>query len=318
MAKLFRTNWAAKALLVLVIGVLLVIDPGPLVGMIMLFVLVVPFEKLFPRHPQRLRRPGLETDLLYGLAGRVLAVIGLVVGGALGVLSLLWVPGLLLRPVVALLPSPLKAVAGFLLFDALVYWAHRLSHEVPFLWRFHVIHHSSKQMDWVSGVRAHPLDGLVVAPVFVFLISAGFSPKLSGAFVIVQLVVGLFLHANVRWRWRPLHRIVITPEFHHWHHANEPDAHNTNYSTFLPVWDLVFGTYFMPADRRPQVYGAGDRIPDSLTAQLWLPLRDLPTPWSVMRHPLISLHRLRAGLRRGWQQILSSTTRTRRPEPAGT
>jgi sterol desaturase/sphingolipid hydroxylase (fatty acid hydroxylase superfamily) len=317
MTKLLRSRRAPRAFLALVVGALLVINPAPLVGVIVLFVLVVPFEKLFPRHRQRLRRPGLGTDLVYGLAGRGLAVFGLVVGAALGVLSLLWVPGLVLRPVVALLPSPFKAVVAFLLFDALVYWAHRWSHEVPFLWRFHVIHHSSKQMDWVSGVRAHPLDGLVVAPVFVFLISAGFSPKLSGAFVIVQFVVGLFLHANVRWRWRPLHRVVITPEFHHWHHADEADAHHTNYSTFLPVWDLLFGTYFMPADRRPQVYGAGESVPDSLTAQLWQPLRGLPTPWSVMRHPVISLRRLRANLRRGWQQILTSTTRSRRPVSIG-
>jgi sterol desaturase/sphingolipid hydroxylase (fatty acid hydroxylase superfamily) len=303
--------------LALGIAVLLRINPAPIVGVILLFVLVVPFEKLFPRHPQRLRRPGLGTDLVYGLAGRGLAVVGLVVGAAIGVVSLLWVPGLLLRPVVGLLPGPMKVVVAFLLFDLLVYWAHRWSHEVPFLWRFHVIHHSSKQMDWVSGVRAHPLDGIVVAPVFVFLIAAGFNPKLSGAFVIVQLVVGLFLHANVRWRWRPLHRVVITPEFHHWHHADEVDAHYTNYSTFLPVWDLMFGTYFMPAVRRPQVYGAADYVPDRLSGQLWQPLRGLPTPWSVARHPVVSGRRLRINLRRGWQQIVTSTTRTRRPASVG-
>jgi len=304
-------------LLALGIIVLLRINPAPIVGVILLFVLVVPFEKLFPRHRQRLRRPGLGTDLVYGLAGRGLAVAGLVVGAVIGVLSLLWVPGLLLRPVVGLLPGPLKVGVAFVLFDLLVYWAHRWSHEVPFLWRFHVIHHSSKQMDWVSGVRAHPLDGIVVAPVFVFLVAAGFNPKLSGAFVIVQLVVGLFLHANVRWRWRPLHRVVITPEFHHWHHADEIDAHYTNYSTFLPVWDLMFGTYFMPAVRRPQVYGAVDFVPESLTGQLWQPLRGLPTPWSVGRHPVVSGRRLRINLRRGWQQIVTSSTRTRRPVSVG-
>jgi len=303
--------------LALVIGALLVINPTPLVGVILLFVLVVPFEKLFPRHAQQLRRPGLGTDLVYGLAGRGLAIFGLVVGATFGALSLLWVPGLLLRPLMALLPHPLKVAVAFLLFDALVYWGHRWSHEVPFLWRFHVIHHSSKQMDWVSGVRAHPLDGVVVAPPLVLLISAGFSPKLGGALVIVQLTVGLFLHANVRWRWSPLHRVVITPEFHHWHHADEPDARHTNYSTFLPVWDLLFGTYFMPADRRPQVYGTAQFVPDSLAAQLWQPLRGLPTPWSVMRHPLISLRRLGTNLRRGGQQILSSTTRSRMPASVG-
>jgi sterol desaturase/sphingolipid hydroxylase (fatty acid hydroxylase superfamily) len=318
MARVLRSRWVGKAALVIAIGTLLRINPAPLVAVIGLFVLVVPFEKLFPRHPQRLRRPGLGTDLLYGLAGRGLAFFGLVVGGALGVLSLLWVPGLLLRPTVALLPRPVRTVLAFLLFDALVYWGHRWSHELPFLWRFHLIHHSSKQMDWVSGVRAHPLDGLVVAPVVVFLISAGFSPQLSGAFVVMQLAVGLFLHANVRWRWRPLHRVVVTPEFHHWHHADEPDAQFTNYATFLPVWDVLFGTYFMPTDRRPQRYGTGEFVPQSLTAQLWQPLRGLPTPWWVAGHPLAALCRLRAGLYRGWKQILTSTSRIQRSVSVGT
>jgi len=318
MTRLRHRRWARLGALAVVIGGLLAFNPSPLAGVVLLFVVVTPFEKLFPRHPQRLRRPGLGTDLVYALAGRGLSVLGLVVGAAIGVLSLVWVPALLLRPLVALLPHWLTAVAAFLLFDALVYWAHRWSHEVPFLWRFHVIHHSSKQMDWLSGVRAHPLDGFVVAPAFVFLLAAGFNAKLGGVLVIVQIAVGLFLHANVRWRWRPLHRVVITPEFHHWHHADELGAHNTNYSTFLPVWDLLFGTYFMPAGRRPQVYGAAEPVPDGLTAQLMHPLRGLPTPWSVVRTPRASARRLRANLRRGWGQIVASSTRTRRPASVGT
>src|ERR1700730_12609660 len=104
MTNLLRSRWALRPLLALVIGALLIINPTPLFGVIVLFVLVVPFEKLFPRHQQRLRRPGLGTDLVYLLAGRGLAVFGLVVGVAIGVLSLLWVPGLLLRPFVGLLP----------------------------------------------------------------------------------------------------------------------------------------------------------------------------------------------------------------------
>jgi len=109
------------------------------------------------------------------------------------------------------------------------------------------VHHSTEQLDWVSGFRNHPFDGAIVAPPFFFLIAAGFDATFTGVLAVVQLVTGLFLHANVRWRWRPLHRIVITPEFHHWHHANETDAHNSNYSVFLPLWDIVFGTYYMPA-----------------------------------------------------------------------
>jgi sterol desaturase/sphingolipid hydroxylase (fatty acid hydroxylase superfamily) len=294
-----------------VVAVVLAANPSVLVGIAALFVLVVPFERLFPRHRQRFRRPGLGTDLLYGLTQRGLAVAGLVVGLAIGVVSLAWLPGLAVRPLVAILPAPARVLAGFVLFDAIVYWGHRWGHELPFLWRFHAVHHSSSQMDWVSGLRTHPFDGLVVTPALVFLFAAGFPARLGGVLVILQLAIGLFLHANVRWRWYPLQRIVNTPELHHWHHSNELDARNRNYCTFLPIWDLLFGTFFMPAGRRPQVYGIDQEMPSSFTGQLVHPLRGLPTPWSVARHPVLALRRLGVNLRRGLGQLIASTRRIR-------
>ena len=79
------------------------------------------------------------------------------------------------------------------------------------------------------------LDGAIIAPAVVFLIAAGFSTETAVVITVLQILVGLFLHANVRWRLRPMHKIIITPEFHHWHHTNEPDAIWSNYSTFLIV-----------------------------------------------------------------------------------
>jgi sterol desaturase/sphingolipid hydroxylase (fatty acid hydroxylase superfamily) len=243
-----------------------------------LFVLVVPFEKLFPRHRQRLRRPGLATDIAYGLTQPLLVPVGIAVALVVGVLSLAWLPGLAVRPLVDALPTGARTALGVVLFDLVSYWAHRCSHEVPLLWRFHAVHHSTVHLDWISGLRNHPVDGVLLAPPFVFLVAAGFSPELAGVLAVVQVVTGLFLHANVRCRWRPFHRVVITPEFHHWHHANEADAHNANYSILLPVWDLLFGTYFMPAGRRPSVYGVTPPLPDGLVEQLLAPLRHSTVP----------------------------------------
>ena len=265
--------------------------------MVLLFVLVVPFEKMFPRHPgQKVQRPLLGTDIAHALVSPLLAAAGLVVAVVVGVASLAWVPGLLLRPLVATIPAVALPFVGIALFDLATYWVHRWSHEVPFLWRFHAVHHSTEHMDWVSGFRNHPFDGAIVAPPFVLLIAAGFDATFTGVLAAVQLVTGLFLHANVRWRWRPLHRIVITPEFHHWHHANEPDAHNSNYSVFLPLWDTVFGTYFMPRHRRPERYGISEAMPTTLLGQLHHPVRGAGNPlvhaWRGIRHPLRSLRRV--------------------------
>ena len=295
------------------IAVALYLDATAALLVPVLFVLVVPFEKLFPRHRQRLRRPGLATDIAYGLTQPLLAPVGVAVGLTVGLLSLAWLPGLALRPFVVALPAGVRAALGVVLFDFVTYWAHRWSHEVPFLWRFHAVHHSTERLDWVSGLRNHPVDGALLAPPFLFLLAAGFGAELAGLLAIVQLVLGLFLHANVRWRWRPLHRVVITPEFHHWHHANEADAHNSNYSVFLPMWDLCFDTYFMPADRRPAVYGVSPPMPDGLVLQLRQPLRGLHTPRWIVRHPLAETRHLARAVRRGLHQIARSTTRRSGP-----
>jgi sterol desaturase/sphingolipid hydroxylase (fatty acid hydroxylase superfamily) len=212
---------------------------------------------------------------------------------------------------VAQIPPVPQMLVGVALFDLAIYWAHRWGHEVPFLWRFHAVHHSSERMDWISGLRNHPFDGALIAPAFVFLLAAGFSAEFTGALAIIQLVTGLFVHANVRWRWRPLHRVVITPEFHHWHHSNEPDAHCSNYSVFLPVWDLVFGTYFMPADRRPQRYGVDDPVPPRFADQLWYPMRGLTRPWPYLRRPVSGVRHLARLVRSGLRQMRTSAQHPR-------
>lgn len=284
----------------------LVVDAAPLAVLVALFVLVVPFEMLFPRHGRRLRRAEVGTDIAYALVATPLGLIGTAVAVILGVASLAWLPGLALRPLVGVAPPVVPMLIGIVLFDIAVYWAHRWAHEVPFLWRFHSVHHSTRRLDWVSGFRNHPFDGVFLAPAFVLLLAAGFSAEFTGVLVVVQLLTGLFAHANVRWRLRPLHRVVITPEFHHWHHANEPGAINSNYSVFLPLWDTLFGTYFMPDDRRPQHYGISEPTPPGIVRQLLHPFRGLRTPRQVLRHPLRAIRVTATAVRRGIRQMVAA------------
>lgn len=287
-----------------------------LVIVILLFILVVPFEKIFPRHKgQKVRRPKLGTDIGYALASPLLGLLTVAVAVVVGVLSLAWIPGLLIQPHVAKIPLKWMPLIGFLLFDFLVYWTHRFYHEIEILWKFHSIHHSTEHLDWASGFRGHPLDGTILAPAFVFLISAGFSNELTGAFAVAQLLLGLFLHANVSWKLKWLHKLVITPEFHHWHHTNEKDAVWTNYSTFLPVWDLVFGTYFMPKNRRPQIYGVNEDIPDGIILQLRYPLKGMPKPWWFLFHPLGTVRLVVSMVKRIVKSMFKSLTRKRGSKP---
>lgn len=286
-----RWRWLHGAVALAAMGISYLLDAGAWAVVPLLFVLVVPFEKLFPRHKgQRIRRDGVKTDIGFALVSPLMNVVTAVLLLPVALFSLAWIPGLVLRPVLAGLPPLAVGLAGVALFDLAIYWAHRWSHEIPMLWKFHAIHHSPKKLDWVSGFRNHPFDGAILAPAIAFLLAAGFSFEFTGALAIIQIVTGLFLHANVRWRLRVLHPIIITPEFHHWHHANEPEAHNSNHSVFLPLWDIIFGTYYMPADKRPQVYGIDDEVPDTIVGLVRHPLRGTGNPlalvWSIVRHPI--------------------------------
>jgi sterol desaturase/sphingolipid hydroxylase (fatty acid hydroxylase superfamily) len=297
--------------------------PAALAPVVLLALVVVPCEKLFPRHRQPFLRPGLGTDLAWGIAQPALKLVGTAAGIVIALASLAWLPGLLLRPLVTRMPFEVRAVIAVVLFDALAYWGHRWSHQVGFLWRFHCVHHSSERMDWISGVRSHPLDGTVLAPPVVVLLAAGFGAGLTGVLAVIQIVTGLFLHANVRWRWRPLQRLVATPEFHHWHHSSETDALNTNFSAFLPIWDLLFGTFFMPGGgRRPEVYGTATPVPEGFFGQLLCPFRGLRNPVLALRHPIAELRRTGTALRRGAAQIRAASRRSpaaseRRPAAGG-
>jgi sterol desaturase/sphingolipid hydroxylase (fatty acid hydroxylase superfamily) len=248
----------------------------PVGVLVFLFLILRPIEKLWPRHRTPLRRLGLRTDITHLLLTPLTQIAGIVVGFAIGIASLAWLPGLAVRPFVTALPFWAQAALGFLLIDVTIYWIHRMSHEVPLFWRFHAVHHSTVHLDWVSGFRNHPLDGVFGAPAIAFLVGAGVPLQITGVLAVVQFVTGVWAHLDVRWLLRPLHRVVLTPDFHHWHHANERDAHNTNYAGLLPIWDQLFGTYYMPTDRRPSRYGIDEPMPLGVWGQLRQPFRRRP------------------------------------------
>jgi sterol desaturase/sphingolipid hydroxylase (fatty acid hydroxylase superfamily) len=254
----------------------------PAGGMLFGFALLTPLERLFRRHDQPVRRPGLRTDVVHLLLTSALATAASVVPVVIGFIITRPLPRL--DGVVAQWPLGVQAVWAILWIELAVYWAHRLLHEVPLFWRFHKIHHSSQRLDWIAGARVHPFDrgiGVAVAVVPAFLL--GVRPIQFGAVAAIQGVVAVLLHANVRWRFRPLARVVATTEFHHWHHSLGDDARDANYAAFLPIFDIIFGTYHMPADARPERYGVWDHVPHGWWAQLKDPFRSRTTTPTVPR-----------------------------------
>ena len=173
------------------------------------------------------------------------------------------------------MPAIVQFVALLFVADFTQYWVHRTFHAVPALWRFHAIHHSAEQMDWLAGSRLHLVDvavtrGLTYVPIYVL----GFAEGPLFAYLVVVSAQATFIHANVRFDFGPLKWLVATPQFHHWHHAADAEAIDKNFAVHLPVLDAVFGTMYLP-DRWPDAYGigGGPRVPSGFARQFLWPFR---------------------------------------------
>jgi sterol desaturase/sphingolipid hydroxylase (fatty acid hydroxylase superfamily) len=249
------------------------------IWLVLLVAALVPLERIWPVRTQRFLRKAFGTDLVYyfvnAIAPKLLLVLPLSAVAAVAhhfgpVQYYLWIGDQ---------PFPLRAAAALVIGEIGSYWGHRWSHEIPFLWRFHSLHHSAEEMDWLVNSRAHPIDmfftklcGLV--PMYLL----GLAQPMSNQVDIVPILITIigttwtfFIHANLKWRLGWLEWLVSSPAFHHWHHTNDgPDLINKNYSAILPFVDKVFGTFYLPK-RWPGKYGINEPIPDSLAGQLLHP-----------------------------------------------
>jgi sterol desaturase/sphingolipid hydroxylase (fatty acid hydroxylase superfamily) len=259
------------------LGKAIMIFALPDVKMILLTVAVfVPLEWLFSLHrEQKLFRKWWKTDITY-LTLNVIPI-------SAGINIILFVVILLAAQVmpkslgdwVGSQPVWLQVPAMILLADLGFYSVHRMFHAVPFLWKFHAVHHSIEEMDWLAAHRVHPLDqictkGASLIPVF----ALGFSPLSIGIFMTIYHWQSLLIHSNTRLRFGFLEYILATPRFHHWHHAKDAAAHDKNFAGQFAWLDILFGTLHMP-NRMPDNYGTNMPMPESYFAQIAKPVRQL-------------------------------------------
>jgi sterol desaturase/sphingolipid hydroxylase (fatty acid hydroxylase superfamily) len=173
----------------------------------------------------------------------------------------------------ARLPLWLQAVAILGLGDFISYWMHRWFHGRR-MWRFHAIHHSSKDLDWLSSVRLHPVnDALMRIAAIIPVLALGFAPVAVAGVIPILTLMAVVVHANVDWDWGPFRTILASPRFHRWHHTDETAARDKNFAGILPLWDILFGTYYMPRDKLPASFGTGTPVPAGLIGQLLFPFR---------------------------------------------
>jgi lathosterol oxidase len=245
-----------------------------LLNVLVLALLFVPMERLFARLPsQPIFRPGWRTDLAHFAASHLLVQVTVLLTLAPAALLFAWAvrPGL--QQAVQSQPLVLQFVEIVVVADLAEYAVHRAFHRVPWLWRFHEIHHSAPAMDWLASSRLHLFDIVVTRGLsFVPLYVLGFSAPALYAYLVFVSFHAVFIHANVRFRFRPIEWLVVTPRFHHWHHAAAPEAVDRNFAVHLPVIDRLFGTSYFPDGRWPDAYGlAGPPVPDGWLRQLVRP-----------------------------------------------
>jgi sterol desaturase/sphingolipid hydroxylase (fatty acid hydroxylase superfamily) len=170
-------------------------------------------------------------------------------------------------------PAALQLIEFLVLADLLGYAAHRLFHGRR-LWRFHAIHHSAEDLDWLAATRVHPINEIgnrLIQVIPLYLL--GFRGPVLAAVVPVFTFYALFVHANLRWDFGPLRYVIASPVFHRWHHTQEAEGRDRNFAGLFPWIDLLFGTLYLPRGRQPERFGVEDPVPRRLLGQLIYPFR---------------------------------------------
>jgi sterol desaturase/sphingolipid hydroxylase (fatty acid hydroxylase superfamily) len=243
--------------------------------LLVLGLVFIPMERIWAlRREQRIFRSGWQTDLKHFFVSH--AGVQLISFATMIPIQVLfaWAVKFDFQQTVAAQPLWLQFFEILFFVDLVSYWVHRAFHQVPWLWNFHAIHHSSLSMDWLAGSRTHIVDVLVnrtlgFLPIFVL----GFAPAAIYAYLVFVSFHAVYIHANVRHRWPWVRWVIATPEFHHWHHTSDEEGIDKNFAVFISFLDVIFGTAHQPS-YWPKRYGTVKfQPPESWLGQLAYPFK---------------------------------------------
>ncbi|HSI13581.1 MAG TPA: sterol desaturase family protein [Chthoniobacter sp.] len=249
----------------------------------LLVAIFVPLERLCALHPARIWRKQIGVDLAWYFINSLLPAVILSVPLAIVSRVLVAMNPLGYYSMVAAWPLWLKLLLTLMVNDIGAYWGHRALHASPRLWRFHAIHHSAEELDWLVNTRAHPFDMVFtrlsgLAPVYLL----GFAQSVGAhkdPVVLIATIFGtvwtFFLHANIRARLGPLEWLISSPAFHHWHHTKD-EHRDRNFAFVFPFIDRIFGTAWLPKYWPPS-YGIDEKVSPTLAGQFFDPLEPAST-----------------------------------------
>lgn len=236
-------------------------------------IIFMALEKLFPKYREQLiMRPEWSVDMFYFCFNH-LAISAILVFANYHTSHFSWAISPSVQDSVQSLSTLTQVVLIVLCADFVLYWEHRVYHEVKFLWPIHAVHHSIENIDWLAGSRGHFIQvfserAMVMIPLYLL----GADQLALNIYVTFAALQAILIHCNVDIPFGPLKYIFVTPQFHHWHHSSEKPAIDTNYSAHTVIFDRIFGTYHLPTKHWPAEYGTTVRLPRSIVGQTLYPI----------------------------------------------
>lgn len=228
----------------------------------------VPIERLWPRYPEQgVFRSQWTLDLAYFMSTHLpLQILSLVMlFPAVQATKYLGVPAI--QHLIARIPWLLQFFLAVVVADVAEYFIHFAFHKVPFLWRFHAVHHSSTTLDWISGSRGHFVEDIMVRAFILAPLMLGFSQSIISAYLILVILHATWSHCNFAPSPKWLEKFLVMPKYHHWHHTAQKEGLDTNFAVHFPWVDKLFGTHFLP-DEWPEAYGLnGQEISSTFLGQ---------------------------------------------------
>ncbi len=164
------------------------------------------------------------------------------------------------------------------------YWVHRAAHRTSWLWRFHAVHHSPNRLYWVNAGRFHPIEKVyLLIPEVVPFILLNTPETVLTLYLVVNGTHGFFQHSNIKLRLGWMNYIFSMTELHRWHHSKVIEQSDNNFGNILIIWDLVFGTFYLPKNKEVGSIGVlNPDYPKDYLGQLEAPFhyrRDKPADY---------------------------------------
>jgi len=244
-----------------------------LLDMLLMTLIFSPIEVLWPAYPkQSVFRNEWLTDIVYFLSTHLPIQITsfLILLPATQLTAIVGIPSVI--EAMGRLPWLVQFFLAVLVADLAEYFIHRAFHSVPFLWRFHAIHHSSPALDWIAGSRSHLVDDVVVRGFILIPMMLVFPHDINVAYLFFVTLHATWTHCNFGPTIKWLEPFLILPRFHHWHHTSQKEAIDKNFAIHFPWIDRVFGTYYFPEDKWPDTYGLhNEKMPAGFWGQFFYP-----------------------------------------------